>query len=81
MKIERIVFARDANGRLLHPTLENLWRQVESSGPAVIIEMPRHAAEYMAGRALRRIGLRPRDPEENLLLILGGVHGIAEGAN
>jgi hypothetical protein len=40
-EIERIVFAKDADGRLLHPMLRNLWEWVETSGHAVFIEIAR----------------------------------------
>ncbi len=39
--IEKIVFARDKSGRLLHPTLRGLWQQAEESGHAIHIEMSR----------------------------------------
>jgi hypothetical protein len=37
--IKRIVFAEDARGQPLHPTLRDLWKKVEESGHAVYIEM------------------------------------------
>src|SRR5262245_37753700 len=40
-EIERIVFAEDAGGRPLHPTLRNLWEWVETSGHAVFVEIAR----------------------------------------
>jgi hypothetical protein len=49
-KIEDVVFARDNAGSLMHPTLENLWRQVESSGYSIFIEMTAQATENMAGK-------------------------------
>ena len=49
-KIEDVVFARDNAGRFLHPTLEGLWRQVESSGYSIFIEMTAQATENMAGK-------------------------------
>jgi hypothetical protein len=49
-KIENVVFARDNAGSLLHPTLENLWRQVESSGHSIFIQMNSQATENMAGK-------------------------------
>ncbi len=49
-KIEHVVFARDNAGNLLHPTLESLWRQVESSGYEIFIEMTAQATENMAGK-------------------------------
>ncbi len=48
-RIEGIVFARDAAGRSLHPTLEGLWRQVESSGHTIFIDMRAPALESTAG--------------------------------
>ncbi len=48
-KIQGIVSARDAAGRLLHPTLERLWRQVESSGHTIFIDMRAPALESTAG--------------------------------
>ena len=44
--IKRIVFARDAEGRPLHPTLQSLWERVDQSGHAVYIEI------YPAGTEL-----------------------------
>ncbi|MGH9754425.1 MAG: hypothetical protein ACREA2_16730 [Blastocatellia bacterium] len=38
-RIERVVFAEDANQQPLHPTLRNLWEWVETSGHAVFIEI------------------------------------------
>jgi hypothetical protein len=49
-KIEDVVFARDNAGSLLHPKLENLWRQVESSGCSIFIEMTAQETENMAGK-------------------------------
>ncbi len=40
-EIERVVFAEDAAGRPLHPTLRYLWERVETSGHAVFIEIAR----------------------------------------
>jgi hypothetical protein len=37
-RIERIVFAVDAEGRFLHPVLHGLWKWVDTSGHAVYIE-------------------------------------------
>jgi hypothetical protein len=37
--IERIVFAEDAAGYPLHPTLRGLWEWVETSGHAIYLEM------------------------------------------
>lgn len=37
--VERIVFAEDAEGQSLHPTLRNLWQWVETSGHTIFIEM------------------------------------------
>jgi hypothetical protein len=37
--IKRIVFAEDARGRPIHPTLRDLWEEIENSGHAVHIEM------------------------------------------
>jgi len=49
--IERIVFARDKSGRLLHPTLHGLWQEAEGSGCAIYIEMPdpKGGSPYFAG--------------------------------
>jgi hypothetical protein len=49
-RIEAIASARDADGRSLHPALENLWRQVEWSGHAIYIEMRTSAIQNMAGK-------------------------------
>src|SRR5262245_34447898 len=38
-EIERIVFAEDADRRPLYPRLRDLWKQVETSGHAVFIEI------------------------------------------
>jgi hypothetical protein len=38
-RIERIVFAVDAEGRVLHPVLRGLWKWVDASGHAVYIEI------------------------------------------
>lgn len=38
-RIERIVFAVDAEERALHPVLHGLWKRVETSGHAVYIEI------------------------------------------
>jgi len=51
-KIERIVFARDSAGRYLHPALERLWRQVESSGHPVFIELHPSVGTARAGRVV-----------------------------
>jgi hypothetical protein len=37
--IQRVVFAEDADGQPLHPTLRGLWDQIERSGHTVYIEM------------------------------------------
>ena len=37
--IKRIVFAEDARGRPLHPTLQSLWGQLDQSGHTVYIEL------------------------------------------
>src|SRR5689334_7252249 len=37
--IKRIVFAADASGRPLHPTLQSLWARLDLSGHAVYIEL------------------------------------------
>lgn len=47
--VERIVFAEDADGQPLHPTLRGLWEQIERSGHIVYIEM------RGAGRAVSNI--------------------------
>ncbi len=49
-KIYLTICTRDAKGQLLHPKLERLWSQVESSGHVVYIEMSRRTAESMAGK-------------------------------
>ena len=50
--IERVALARNCAGQPLHPRLESLWRQVQSSGHAIYIEMPTPAIENMAGKFL-----------------------------
>ena len=37
--IKRIVFAEDAEGQSLHPTLRSLWERLERSGHTIYIEM------------------------------------------
>jgi hypothetical protein len=37
--IKRIVFAEDARGQPIYPTLRDLWEKIENSGHAVYIEM------------------------------------------
>jgi hypothetical protein len=37
--IKRIVFAEDARGQPIHPTLRDLWEKLDKSGHAVYIEM------------------------------------------
>ena len=49
-KIQGIVSARDAAGRLLHPTLGGLWQEVESSGHTIFIDMREISGQNMAGR-------------------------------
>jgi hypothetical protein len=39
-KIERIVFAVNAEGQILHPILHTLWKWVNESGHAIYIEIP-----------------------------------------
>jgi hypothetical protein len=39
--IERLVFAQGANGQPLHPTLQNLWEWIDTSGHAVFVEIIR----------------------------------------
>jgi hypothetical protein len=51
-KIEGIVFARDAAGQHLHPTLERLWRQAESSGIPIFIELRPSTGTDRAGRVV-----------------------------
>src|SRR5262249_8685604 len=38
-KIERIVFAADAEGRILHPILRALWEEVKASGHMIYLEL------------------------------------------
>jgi|GEM_PF-942387 len=38
--IEQLIFAEDANGQLLHPTLKALWEWAETSGHIIYIEIP-----------------------------------------
>jgi len=49
--IEKIVFARDKSGRLLHPTLHALWQRAEESGYEIHIDMPQPKGDspYRAG--------------------------------
>lgn len=49
--IERIVFAEDAEGQPLHPTLRDLWERLKRSGHAIYIEMrdTRRAVSNTAG--------------------------------
>jgi hypothetical protein len=49
--IKRIVFAEDARGQPIHPTLRDLWEKIEHSGHAVYIEMrsPNHVVSTIAG--------------------------------
>lgn len=49
-KIQGIVSARDAAGRLLHPTLEGLWQRVELSGHTIFIDMRETSGQNKAGR-------------------------------
>ena len=49
-KIQGIVSARDAAGRLLHPKLEELWRQVESSGHRIFVELRAPTTDARAGK-------------------------------
>jgi hypothetical protein len=58
-RIERIATARDAAGRLLHPTLANLWQKAESSGHMLFINMRTSATENMAGKFI----VEKADPE------------------
>ena len=44
--IQSIVFERDKAGRLLHPTLHNLWQQAEASGHKIYIEMPKPKGDF-----------------------------------
>jgi hypothetical protein len=50
--IQCIVFAQDKAGRLLHPTLRNLWQQAEASGHTIYIEMPepKGPSQYTSGK-------------------------------
>lgn len=48
-KIERMVFAADAEGRFLHPVLHALWECVEASGHTVHLQMSEIAASSNAG--------------------------------
>jgi hypothetical protein len=49
--IKRIVFAEDARGQPIHPTLRDLWERIEHSGHAVYIEMrsPNGVVSTIAG--------------------------------
>jgi hypothetical protein len=58
-RIEGIVFARDAAGRLSHPTLEGFWRQVGTSGHKVFIDMFATALESTAAN----VTIERLDPE------------------
>jgi hypothetical protein len=82
-KIERIVFARDAAGQPLHPTLEGLWRQVESSGHRIFIELGGIGPGNMAGKFV----VENLDPEGmshdlSIRLYLASINGAStkEGA-
>ena len=50
-KIERIVFALDAEGQILHPALHDLWRRLETSGHTIYIEVSesQNTSSYTAG--------------------------------
>ena len=50
--IEAIVFAKDASGRLNHPKLHSLWRQIEIGGNVVRVELPDPKArcDHQAGK-------------------------------
>jgi hypothetical protein len=49
--IKRIVFAEDARGQPLHPTLRDLWDKIDNSGHAVYLEMrsSTHSISTIAG--------------------------------
>ena len=65
--IERIALARNAAGSPLHPRLECLWHQAQSSGHTIYIEMPTSAIENMAGKFL----IEKPDPEgKNQTLVI-----------
>jgi len=57
--IEGIALAGDSAGQPLHPRLESLWRQAQSIGHTIYIEMPASAITNMAGKFL----IEKLDPE------------------
>jgi hypothetical protein len=59
-KIERIVLARDAGGRCLHPTLERLWREANSSGHRIFVELRTRSPQNIAGKVI----IETMDPRE-----------------
>jgi hypothetical protein len=48
-KIERLVFAVDAEGRFLHPTLHALWKRMEASGHTIYLQISENALSSNAG--------------------------------
>jgi hypothetical protein len=48
-KIERLVFAVDAEGRFLHPVLHALWKRVETSGHTIYLQISESALSSSAG--------------------------------
>jgi hypothetical protein len=73
-RIEGIVFARDAAGRSLHPTLEGLWRWVESSGHTIFIDMRAPALESTAGKfVVERIDPEGKNHTLSICLYLSAI--------
>ncbi len=82
-RIRRVIFARDANGQWLHPTLERLWRQVESCRHVIYIEIHAHAAESLAGKfTVERIDPEGKKHVLSIHLYLSGINRAStrEGA-
>jgi hypothetical protein len=77
-----IVLAEDRGGRPLHPELRRLWDEVETSGHAVYVELPRSKGlrAYVAGRfAVTKIDPEGKAHEAVLVMDLAVIDRVSTG--